>query len=130
MTKRDILRTLHEIADLRMSGAGTWPADRESAIGYSKMLEELGLETEALGVSGDKQYTPLGLELNIELLTVFAGCWCISDIPGILSDYGLLADNEEKAIWARSSEAEVERLIYCYVRRAYLKFRNCSRFLN
>jgi hypothetical protein len=130
VNRADIIRKLHEVADFQLLGGGTWPANRESATSYRKMLRELGLEEDAPEIPGDTRSTALGSELNVDLMTVFAGTWCIWDVPYVLEKNGYLEPEEEDAIYEASSEEGVERLIHRYVLRAYLKFSNHSRFPN
>jgi hypothetical protein len=130
MDKAGIIRKLHEIADFQLLDGGTWPANRESATSCRKMLRELGLEEDVPGIPGDTRSTALGSELSVDLMTVFAGTWCIWDVPYVLEKNGYLEREEEDAIYEASSEEEVGRLIHRYVLRAYLKFSNHSRFPN
>ncbi len=130
MVKADIIRKLHEIADFQLLGGGTWPANRESAISCRKMLKEMGLEEDVPETPGNIRPTALGLELSVDLMTVFAGVWDVFDVPFILENAGYLEQDEEKTIWETSSEEKATRRIHRYVLRAYLKFCNHSRFLN
>jgi hypothetical protein len=115
MDKAGIIRKLHEIADFQLLDGGTWPANRESATSYRKMLRELGLEEDVPGIPGDTRSTALGSELSVDY---------------VLEKNGYLEREEEDAIYEASSEEEVGRLIHRYVLRAYLKFSNHSRFPN
>jgi hypothetical protein len=130
MNKADIICKLHEISDFQLLGGGTWPANRESATSCWKMLNELGLQEDVPETPGDTRSTALGLELNVELMTMFAGVWSIWDVPAVLEENGYLDREEESAIWEALSEEEAQRLIHRYVLRAYLKFSNHSRFSN
>jgi len=126
MDKADILRTLYEIADFNLLGSGSWPAHKEFAISFHRTLTELGLSKDL--PSGDRYYTPLGLQLNTQLMTVFAGTWSVWDIPEILEDNGYLQSEEANAVWELTSEEEATKLIHRYVLRAYTDFCNGSRF--
>jgi hypothetical protein len=130
MNKADIIRKLHEIAHFQLLGGGTWPANRESATSYLRILRDLGLEEDVPETPGNIRFTVLGSELNVDLMTVFAGAWCIWDVPFVLEENGYLEWGEEDAIWEASSDEEGERLIHRFVLRAYLKFCNHSRFSN
>jgi hypothetical protein len=130
MNKADIICRLHEISDFHLLGGGAWPANRESAASFLRMLKELGLEEDVPETPGNTRSRALGVELNVELMTAFAGVWSISDVPAILEENGYLDREEENAIWEALSEEEAQRLIHRYVLRAYLKFSNHSRFSN
>jgi hypothetical protein len=128
MDKANILRTLYRIADFNLLGAGSWPARREFAITFRKMMIDLGLSNTL--PSGDSYDTPLGMQLNVQLMTVFAGAWSVWDIPEILEDNGYLQSEEANAIWEVASEDEGRQLIHRYVLRAYIDFCNGARFFH
>jgi hypothetical protein len=56
---------------------------------------ELGLEEDVPGMPGTTRSTPLGKELNLDLLMVFVGAWDFWDIPHILEENGYC--NREKS---------------------------------
>jgi hypothetical protein len=130
MNKADIICRLHEIADFHLLGGGAWPANRESIATYWEMLKELGLYEDAPEFPGSIRATALGLELNVDLMTTFAGAWDIGETAYFLERNGFLEREEESAIWEVLSREEAERLVHQYVLRAYLNFSNHSRFLN
>ena len=43
MNKADVCRQLHNAAEFHLFGAGSWPADRESAGAFWKLLDDFGL---------------------------------------------------------------------------------------
>ena len=121
--KDDIRRELYKVADFHLFGAGSWPADPEALAAFWKLLADLGLTAAVPGEPDTIQYTPLGLELNVELVSIFAGGVELWDVPLVLSLTGY--DEEADAIYATGSD-ESERVIRQHVRRVYLKFRNRS----
>jgi hypothetical protein len=71
MNKADICRELYNAAEFYLFGAGSWPADREALAAFCKILDDFGLTIEDPDKPGTIQYTPLGLELNVELMSIF-----------------------------------------------------------
>jgi hypothetical protein len=55
---------------------------------FWKMLDDFGLTTKVPGEPRTIQYTPLGLELNVELMSIFAGAVKLWDIPRVLDLFG------------------------------------------
>ena len=94
------------------------------------MLDDFGLTTV---VSDDGEpgtiYTPLGVELNVELMSIFAGAVGLWDIPLLLDLMGHLDDEEAETIDASISR-HPEHVIRQLVRRVYFKFCNPSKLLN
>jgi hypothetical protein len=124
--KADICRELYNVADFHLFGAGSWPADREASTSFWKLLDDLGLMTDVPGKPGTTQHTPMGLELNVELMSIFAGAVNLWDIPLVLDMMGYLNDKEAATIYAAESQ-HAEHVIRQHVRRVYLIFRNCSK---
>jgi hypothetical protein len=67
MNRADVCRELYNAAEFHLFGAGSWPADRESSGAFWKLLNDFGLTANVPDEPGATQYTPLGLELNVEL---------------------------------------------------------------
>ena len=130
LNKAHICRALYNAAEFHLFGAGSWPADRESSSAFWKMLDDFGLTTVVSdGKPGTIQYTPLGLELNVELMSIFTGAVGLWDIPLLLDLMGHLDDEEAETIYASTSR-HPELVILQLVRRAYFKFCNPSKLLN
>ena len=127
--KADICRELYNAADFHLFGAGSWPADREALVAFWKLLDDCGLTADVHGEPGTIQYTALGLELNVELMSIFAGAVELWDIPLVLDLMGYLDDDEADAIYTVKSK-HPERVIRQHVRPVYFKFCNRSRYLN
>jgi hypothetical protein len=129
MNKADICRALYDAAEFHLFGAGSWPADQEASAGFWKLLNDCGLTTDVPDKPGSTQYTPLGLELNVELMSIFAGAVNLWDVPLLLELMGHLDDKEADAIYAPTSQ-HPEHAIRQHVRRVYFKFCNRSKRLN
>jgi hypothetical protein len=75
LNKADICRALYNAVEFHLFGAGSWPADQEASSAFWRMLDDFGLTTVVSdgkpGTIQDAQYTPLGLELNVELMSAF-----------------------------------------------------------
>jgi hypothetical protein len=93
------------------------------------LLDDLGLTTDVPDKPGTSQYTPLGLEPNVELMSIFAGAVNLWDIPLLLDLMGHLDDEEADEIYAATSK-HPERVIRQHVRQVYFKFCNRSERLN
>jgi len=96
---------------------------------FWKLLDDLGLTADVPGEPGMKEYTPLGLELNAELMMIFAGAANLWDIPLLLDLMGHLDDEEADAIYTTTSQ-HPEHVIRRHVLRVYFKFFNRSNILN
>jgi hypothetical protein len=129
MNRADVYRELYNAVEFNLFGAGSWPADREASAAFWKLLDDLGLTTDDPDKPGTTQYTPLGLELNVELMSIFAGAVNLWDIPLVLDLMGYLNDKEAAAIYATTSQ-HPEQVIRRHVLRVYFKFCNRSKRLN
>jgi len=127
--KANICRALYNAAELHLFGAGSWPADREASAAFWKLLDDCGLTTDVHGEPRTTQYTALGLELNVELMSIFAGAVNLWDIPTLLDLMGYLDDEEADTIYA-SEFRNPEYVIRQHVVRAYFKFCNRPKRLN
>src|SRR5258707_11624871 len=84
MNRADVSRELYNAVEFNLFGAGSWPADPEASAAFWKLLDDLGLTTDDPDKPGTPQYPPLGLELNVELMSIFAGAVNLWDIPLLL----------------------------------------------
>jgi hypothetical protein len=129
MNRADVYRELYNAVEFNLFGAGSWPADREASAAFWKLLDDLGLTTDDPDKPGTTQYTPLGLELNVELMSIFAGAVNLWDIPLLLDLMGHLDDEEADAIYTSTSQ-HPEQVIRRHVLQVYFKFCNRSKRLN
>src|SRR5260221_2919869 len=103
MNRADVYRELYNAVEFNLFGAGSWPVDQEASAAFWKLLDDLGLTTDDPDKPGTTQYTPLGLELNVELMSIFAGAVNLWDIPLLLDLMGHLDDEEKYAIYTSTS---------------------------
>jgi hypothetical protein len=61
---------------------------------------------------------------------VFLGLWDEWEVPFILEKYRLIDESEAHAIWEHMSEANAERVLSGYVKRAYFDYRKAAKFLH
>ncbi len=128
MNRADVYRELYNAVEFNLFGAGSWPADPEASAAFWKLLDDLGLTTDDPDKPGTPQYTPLGLELNVELMSIFAGAVNLWDIPLLLDLMGHLDDEEADAIYTSTSQ-HPEQVIRRHVLQVYFKFCNRSKRL-
>jgi hypothetical protein len=129
MNRSDVYRELYNAAEFNLFGAGSWPADQEASAAFWKLLDDLGLTTDDPDKPGTTQYTSLGLELNVELMSIFAGAVNLWDIPVLLDLMSHLDDEEADAIYTSTSQ-HPEQVIRRHVLQVYFKFCNRSKRLN
>src|SRR5258708_36456551 len=129
MNRADVYRELYNAVEFNLFGAGSWPVDQEASAAFWKLLDDLGLTTDDPDKPGTTQYTPLGLELNVELMSIFAGAVNLWDIPLVLDLMGYLNDKEAAAIYAAESQ-HPEQVIRRHLLRVYFKFCNRCKRLN
>lgn len=103
--KSDAIKTLHALIHEGLFGSRSWLAGPDILCALSDRLEPLGLEEPVPGVPNTSRNTPLGKELNFDLLQVFMGLWNPFEVPFILRQYGLMSDNEEFEAEQRLNEA-------------------------
>lgn len=130
MSKAEVCRDLYVAAEFHLFGPGSWPAEPEAAAAFWELLKDLRLTTNVPDEPGRTEYTPLGLELNVELVSIFAGAvknlW---DIPLLLDLMGYMDDEEADEIYASASR-DPEHVIHQHVLQVYYKFCRSSKCLN
>jgi hypothetical protein len=130
MNKSKIVAELENMVVARLFGRQPWLADRETCCAVSPKLKQMGLwevvcvEPETWG------FSPLGKELDVVLFVVFMGVINAWDVPIILEEYGLISESEFNAILECTSDADAERLLNGYVKRAYFDYRKATKFLH
>jgi hypothetical protein len=120
MSKAAAICKLHEIADYHLLGSGGWPASEESLSAFFRTIRDLGLD-EDVHEFGATRSTPLGNEVLVDLMTVFAGCWELADIPFFLADHGYIDSNEAEEL-RELPLSDFERRLRFLVNRAYVDF--------
>jgi hypothetical protein len=129
MNKSEAICKLHEIADYRLLGPGDWPADPETYATFIEMILELGLYEEIPGYVDEIRTTQLGIELRVDLMAVFSGCWDPFEIPDFLADQGYLDINEADEL-CELPESEFEDRLHAVVYRVYRQYSGHSKWSN
>jgi len=127
MDRNEILCVLDAIVVERLFGNRPWLADRETMAALKQVLFRFGLGEQVPGQPDYWQYTPLGRELQLELLCVFMGWWHEWDAVIILEKYGLIDDAECELLFSLETEAEFECALKTRVQEAYFDYFNSSR---
>ena len=129
MNKAQIIAELENMVVARLFSGQPWLADPETVSAYERKLIQMGLIEQVCIEPPAWRNTPLGNELDVDLLQVFMGIICEWDVPITLEEYGLLTEPEFDAI-IESSEADAETLLSGYVKRAYFDYRRAAKFLH
>jgi hypothetical protein len=130
MDKAQIIAELENMVAVRLFGRQPWLADRETCCAIHTKLIQMGL-VEVVSLEPQTwRHTPLGKELDVELFQAFMGHWNEWEIPMILEKYHLINEPEVDAIFECTSEADAERLLSGYVKRAYFDYRKAAKFLH
>jgi hypothetical protein len=130
MNKAEIIAELENIVVARLFSDQPWLADRETCSAVHRKLVQMGLVERVCGQAETWRNTPLGKELNVDLLEVFMGVWCEWDVPMILEENHLLDEAEAEALYARMNRADAETVLSRHVRRAYFDYGKATKFLH
>jgi len=115
------LIAVHKLIDCHLFGAEPWLVDREGVDALGAMLETLGLQEPAPSHKGNWRNTPLGNELQVDLLEVFLGLWDEHEVPTILADHDLIDESDEIHLIERlcAPGANAEAILLPVVKKAY-----------
>lgn len=139
MDKRTVIQELNLMIDYRLFGNSPYLVDRESGDALGKKLDEMGLRDSDDNTS---RSTVLGLEMQMDLISVFLGLHWEFEVPGILERYGLIDEYEIDKILdkfekmqtaARENEDlsnDYGRVLRPVVQKAYRDHYQPSRLLN
>jgi hypothetical protein len=130
MNKAQIIAELENMAAARLFSGQPWLADRETISAYDRKLIEMGLVEQVCVEPQTWRSTPLGEELDVDLFQVFMGVFHEWEVPIILEQYGLLDESEADAVLERMTDANAERVLSGYVKRAYFDYRKAAKFLH
>lgn len=120
MDKRDVMQDLHAMIVHRLFGSRPWLADRETNNAVHQKLGRLGLRERVAGKEDTSRNTPLGNELQLDLVLVFIGQLVEWEMPAILEQYGLIDEIEESRIYdLLETCGDPEYLLRPIVRKAY-----------
>ncbi len=129
MSKAEIVVELEAMVSYRLFGCHSWLADQPTSSAMHDKLMKIGL-LEHIS-SNTWKTTPLGNELDIEVLLVFMGVFGVSDVPFVLEHYGLIDEQELGGLLeCMSTDANPEFVLFGYVRRAYFDYHKTSKFLH
>ena len=121
--KLELSMKLDRLVVDRLFGDGPWMPDSETAVAFSRMLDELGLQEQVGSSVNTWRYTSLGTELKIGLLVVFMGLHWEWEVPYVLEQNHLLAKEEAKNIYdALESGSDPEAFLRPLVQKAYFQY--------
>jgi hypothetical protein len=124
-SQAEIIRTLYEMADYRLLGEGSWPADRYFVSMFTDLVRRWGLEEVSPRDPCTSYFTRLGRLVNLDKMAVFIGVHEPFDIPYLLEVWGYIDTETFDEIFASIDENNVEEIVREYVRKAYLSY--CKR---
>ena len=130
MNKAEIIAELENMVAARLFSGQRWLADLETNSAYHRKLIKMGLVEQVRAEPPTWQNTALGKEVDVDLFEVFMGHFSEWDAPFILKERGLLNESEFENIIESMSEANAERLLSGYVKRAYFIYRKATKFLH
>jgi hypothetical protein len=130
MNKAEIIAELENMVAARLFSGRPWLADWETNSAYHQKLIQMGLIEQVCVEPQTWRNTPLGKELDVDLFQVFMGHFGEWDVPFILEEYRLLDRSEADDIYERMTEANAERVLSGYVKRAYFDYRKAAKFLH
>jgi hypothetical protein len=121
--KLELSMKLDRLVVDRLFGEGPWMPDSETAVAFTRMLDELGLQEQVASSVNTWRRTSLGTELKIDLLSVFMGLHWEWEVPDVLEQNQLLAKEEVKNIYdALESETDPEAFLRPVVQKAYFRY--------
>ena len=128
--KAHVIADVHMMVTTRLFSSQPWLPDREACEAISKKLEDLGLQARVSPDSDTTTCTPLGKELELDLIMVFVGLWDTPEMPLILEQYGLIDRIDEFRIYDRLEFGDdPERVLRPIVQKAFLEYYNPSGLL-
>jgi hypothetical protein len=130
MNKAEIIAELENMIVARLFSRRPWLADREACSAISRKLIQMGLVEVVCDEPETWRATPLGKELDIDLLQVFMGHWDEYEVPMILEDHHLLDEGEADALYARMDKADAESVLIGCVKRAYFDYHKAAKYLH
>jgi hypothetical protein len=130
MNKAEIIAELENMVAARLFSGQPWLADRETNSAYHRKLIQMGLLEQVCDKPQTWRNTRLGNELDVDLFSVFMGHWGEWEVPMILEQYHLIDESEADAIYECMTEANTERVLSGYVKRAYFDYRKAAKFLH
>ena len=130
MNRAQIIAELENMVAVRLFSRRPWLADRETCCAIHTKLIQMGLVEVVCVEPLTWRISPLGKELDVELFEVFMGLFDEQEVPMILEHHRLIEESEVDAIYACMSEANAERVLSGYVKRAYFDYLKATKFLH
>ena len=128
-SKAEIIKTIHALLHESLFGSRPWLAGYDTVCGLIEQLNRLGLQEPVPGKLNTWRATPLGNELNIDLMEVFMGLWAPSEVPFILKQNDLVSEDEAFEVYRRVIEGEehgmaedLELILLPLVRHAFFRY--------
>ena len=124
MKKAAVISELHAMIHARLFGSRPWLAEYDIVDAIHKKLEDLGLQE----TCGDHSIraTPLGKELDWDLMGVFLGFFCEFEMPIILEKHGLIDEMEAERLLEVSDTENAEQILRPIIQKAFLNYCNPS----
>ena len=124
MKKAAVISELHTMIHSRLFGSRPWLAEYDIVDAISTKLEDLGLQE----TCGDHSHraTPLGKELDWDLLGVFLGIHYEWEMPMILEEHGLIDEVEAERLLEVLDTENAEQILRPTVQKAFLNYCNPS----
>lgn len=122
------MAAVHAAMDNRLFGQGDWLVDRESCGAVDRLLHEHGLLLQLS--DGTSRKTPLGDEMDVDLLMCFLGLWDEWEIPNILYFRGYIDLEECEDIYEQLERGEPEQVLKPIVQKVWRLFCNPSGLLS
>jgi hypothetical protein len=119
MTFTDVIIALEDLVIWRLFDSPRWLADRETCLTIDRRLVDFGLQVHL--PDGTIIATPLGVRVQIDLISVFAGVHEEYEVPMILEQHGLIDECDANALCDRllRSDVDAEQLLRPAVQAAY-----------
>jgi hypothetical protein len=125
MDKREIIADVHLMIATRLFGDRPWLADQEANLAISRKLDQLGLQEWVS--ERTVRATPLGNELELDLITAFLGHHAEWEVPMMLQDYRLIdCDTADEICEAPNFQQNAERILRPIVQKAFYDHYNPS----
>ena len=132
MTKSEVIKELQLLVHERLFGPYPWRSDRETIDALKRRLEQLGLEARVPGDPASWQATPLGVELHLDLMTVFMGLLVTYEMPMVLAEHDLIdgttAENLQDRLY--DPRYDSDPVLLPLVRECYCRYFSRSGLLN
>ena len=128
--KAEIIAELEDMVVERLFRSQSWLADRETIYAVDRKLVQMGLVETVCVEPHTWRCTPLGKELDVDLLEVFMGLFDEWEVPGILEKYHLIDESEMNDLYERLADANADSVLREHVKRGYFNYRKATKSLH